>query len=89
MKSDEDFSEWLLNQHRDSIASYIGHHHFVEYLAIAENAAVGRVKHELLEVQSLESNSELSMQKMYRPCGPPPPTDEELLGNTETLEIDD
>jgi len=57
------FSEWLTNQHRDSYASYIGHHSLLSYIAIAENAACGRLKFEFLE-------------KMNRPCGVPPVTDE-------------
>jgi len=55
--------EWLTNQHRDSYASYIGHHSLLSYIAIAENAACGRLKFEFLE-------------KMNRPCGVPPVTDD-------------
>jgi splicing factor 3B subunit 5 len=56
--------EWNLNIHRDSYASYIGHHSLLSYFAIAENVACGRYKYELL-------------QKMYQPCGVPPPTDDD------------
>jgi len=55
--------EWLSNQHRDSLASYIGHHSLLCYFGIAEGNALGREKYQLLE-------------KMIRPCGPPPPVDE-------------
>lgn len=51
--------EWATNQHRDSIASYLGHHSMLEYFAIAEGLSVGRVKLNLLE-------------RMHRPCGDPP-----------------
>lgn len=44
------FSEWATNQHRDSIASHIGHSDLLSYFAVAENNAVGRVRYQLLEV---------------------------------------
>ena len=48
--------EWLQNQHRDSYASYIGHHAMLHYFAIAENESVGRMKYKFL-------------QRMVAPCG--------------------
>jgi splicing factor 3B subunit 5 len=57
--------EWALNIHRDSYASYIGHHSLLSYYAVVENESVGRVKYEFL-------------QKMLLPCGiPPKPADED------------
>ena len=56
--------EWAVNVHRDSYASYIGHHPLVSYFAIAENESVGRKKYDL-------------MQKMLLPCGFPPARQEE------------
>lgn len=57
--------EWALNMHRDSYASYIGHHNMAMYFSVVENESVGRVKYEFL-------------QKMLLPCGiPPKPADEE------------
>ena len=53
------FSEWAVNQHRDSIASYIGHHSMLEYFALAEGISAGRAKLNLLE-------------RMIRPCGERP-----------------
>ncbi|XP_063899890.1 splicing factor 3B subunit 5-like [Zophobas morio] len=50
--------EWLVNQHRDTYASYIGHHDIVSYVAIAENESIGRVKFNMLK-------------KMFVPCGLP------------------
>ena len=50
--------EWFVNQHRDSIASYIGHNNLLDYFAISENEARGRVKFNLLK-------------KMLQPCGKP------------------
>lgn len=44
------FSEWLVNQHRDSFASYIGHPNLVEFFAIAENESKARVKFNFLQV---------------------------------------
>jgi splicing factor 3B subunit 5 len=36
--------EWALNIHRDSYASYIGHHPMLAYFSTVENESVGRVK---------------------------------------------
>lgn len=52
-------SEWMVNQHRDSIASYIGHPQLLQQMAIVQGESIGRVRHQL-------------MQKMMQPCGPPP-----------------
>ena len=57
--SDTTKFEWASNQHRDSIASHIGHHDMLSYFAIAQNDAIGRVRYDLLE-------------KMLQPCGVPP-----------------
>lgn len=57
--------EWAVNVHRDSYASYIGHHPLVSYFAIAENESIGRKKYDL-------------MQKMLLPCGFPPAREEEV-----------
>ena len=45
-------SEWQCNIHRDSLASYIGHHGLMSYFALAEGITVGRCKYELLEVRA-------------------------------------
>merc|ERR1712212_1311300 len=50
--------EWMVNQHRDSTASYIGHNNLLDLFAIAENETKGRVKFNLLK-------------KMLQPCGKP------------------
>lgn len=51
--------EWAVNIHRDSYASFVGHHALVSYLALAENESVGRQKYTCL-------------QRMLQPCGLPP-----------------
>jgi len=51
--------EWAVNIHRDSYASFVGHHALVSYLALAENESIGRQKYTCL-------------QKMLQPCGLPP-----------------
>ncbi|KAF5839554.1 splicing factor 3B subunit 10-domain-containing protein [Dunaliella salina] len=57
--------EWALNIHRDSYASYIGHHPMLAYFSTVENESIGRVKYDFL-------------QKMLLPCGiPPKPQDAE------------
>ncbi|CAJ0746558.1 23485_t:CDS:2, partial [Entrophospora sp. SA101] len=55
--------EWLVNQHRDSYASYIGHHALISYFAVSQNECLARVKFEFVE-------------KMLQPCGLPVPRDE-------------
>jgi len=51
--------EWLVNHHRDSLASHIGHYDMLSYFAVASNESIGRTKMELIE-------------KMMSPVGPPP-----------------
>ena len=50
--------EWMVNQHRDSICSYLGHYDMLNYFGIVENESKARVRYNLLE-------------KMLQPCGPP------------------
>ncbi|KAG2183629.1 hypothetical protein INT43_006637, partial [Umbelopsis isabellina] len=57
--------EWLVNQHRDSNAAFVGHHSMLSYFAVAENESVARVKHNLVQVRHS------SLMKMVQPCGPP------------------
>ena len=45
------FSEWVVNQHRDSIASYIGHDNLLSYFGVVENETKARVKYNLLQVR--------------------------------------
>mmetsp|Transcript_9093 Transcript_9093/g.10895 ORF Transcript_9093/g.10895 Transcript_9093/m.10895 type:complete len:94 (+) Transcript_9093:74-355(+) len=56
--------EWVVNHHRDSAASYIGHHHMLLMFGTAENESMGRVKHRLLA-------------QMVAPCGKEPKGAEE------------
>mgnify|MGYP003316119222 FL=1 len=53
--------ELATNQHRDSLASHVGHYDQLSYYAVAQNESVGRVRVQMLE-------------KMLQPCGPPPKT---------------
>ena len=39
--------EWALNMHRDSYASYIGHHNMLSFFSLVENESIGRVKYEV------------------------------------------
>lgn len=55
--------EWLVNQHRDSIASYLGHDAILTHLAVVENESFEGMRCKLL-------------MKMVQPCGPPPPPKE-------------
>lgn len=67
--------EWASNQHRDSIASHIGHYDMLSYFAVAQNDSVGRVRYQLLEVRiehvaqssySLASDS-ITIRKLTKP----------------------
>ena len=40
--------DWVVNQHRDSIASYIGHPNLTSYFAIASNQSRERIRFNLL-----------------------------------------
>jgi len=55
--------ELISNQNRDSLASYVGHHSLLCYLALAEGNSVGRERFQLIE-------------KMINPSGPRPPEEE-------------
>ncbi|KAG4303569.1 hypothetical protein PCANB_000008 [Pneumocystis canis] len=50
--------EWLVNQHRDSYASYIGHPSLLNFFAVASNDCLERVRLNMIE-------------KMVLPCGLP------------------
>mmetsp|Transcript_6003 Transcript_6003/g.8976 ORF Transcript_6003/g.8976 Transcript_6003/m.8976 type:complete len:90 (-) Transcript_6003:271-540(-) len=56
--------EWATNQHRDTLASHVGHYDMMSYFAVAQNDSIGRVRYQLLE-------------KMLQPCGPPPGKDDD------------
>ncbi|CAI5477599.1 unnamed protein product [Closterium sp. Naga37s-1] len=56
--------EWAVNIHRDSYASYVGHHPLLAFFAVAENESIGRERYNF-------------MQRMLLPCGLPPDRDEE------------
>lgn len=43
-------SEWLTHQHRDTLASIVGHPTLNSYLAIADGESMGRIKFEMAEV---------------------------------------
>lgn len=45
-------SEWCVNMHRDTYASYVGHHNLMEFFGIAENESKARVKFNFLQVSN-------------------------------------
>lgn len=51
--------EWLTNQHRDSLASYLGHYDKLSFFAITENETKARIRFAIME-------------RMLQPAGPPP-----------------
>ena len=44
-------SEWLTHQHRDTLASIVGHPPLTSYLAIADGEPIARIKFEMTEVR--------------------------------------
>ena len=53
-----------MNQHRDTLASHVGHYDMLSYFAVAENESIARTRYNLME-------------KMLQPCGAPPEKEEE------------
>jgi hypothetical protein len=45
-----------VNIHRDSFASYCGHHGTLSYFAVAENESIGRVKYNFMQVRAPTSH---------------------------------
>lgn len=43
-------SDWAVNIHRDSYASYIGHSNMLAYFAVAENESIGRERYNFMQV---------------------------------------
>ena len=41
--------EWAVNQHRDSLALYVGFDSLSQYIAVAENESIARVKFNCLQ----------------------------------------
>lgn len=55
--------EFMTHVHRDTIASNVGHHSRVAYMATAQNECTAKTRLMMLE-------------RMVQPCGPPPSTEE-------------
>lgn len=51
--------EFLVNQHRDTLCTYLGRHDMLSYFALAEGESRARVRFNL-------------QRKLVQPCGPPP-----------------
>ena len=62
-------SEWLVNQHRDSAASYIGHYNLLDFFALVENEPKARVRFNLLQVnqQSADQTQERVLDHICKP----------------------
>jgi hypothetical protein len=72
--------DWLTHQHRDTLASIVGHPTLTSFLAIADGEATGRVKFEMMQVRTAPvcvAGGADGVQRMLQPCGPPPPKDED------------
>jgi len=46
-------SEWLTHQHRDTLASIVGHPPLLAYISIADGECLARERFEVIEVSSL------------------------------------
>ncbi|KAJ7465315.1 splicing factor 3B subunit 5/RDS3 complex subunit 10, partial [Mycena latifolia] len=57
-------SDWVTHQHRDTLASIVGHPTLTSFLTIADSESLGRIKFEITE-------------RMLQPCGPPPQKDDD------------
>lgn len=44
-------SDWVTHQHRDTLASIVGHPTLTSFLAIADGESLGRIKFEMTEVR--------------------------------------
>lgn len=44
------YSEWLNNQHRDTYASFVGHHDLLSYFALVDNESRERLRFVMLQV---------------------------------------
>jgi len=56
--------EFLTNIHRDSLASHVGHHSRLAYMASVQNESTAKMRMMFLE-------------RMVQPCGPPPSSNSE------------
>ncbi len=44
-------SDWITQQHRDTLASHVGHYDQLSYYAVAQNESIARVRIQMLEVR--------------------------------------
>lgn len=56
--------DFLVNQHRDTLCTYLGRQDMLSYFAVAEGESKARLKFNFLK-------------KLIQPCGPPPEKNEE------------
>ncbi|BFZ63392.1 hypothetical protein YB2330_004514 [Saitoella coloradoensis] len=56
--------QWMVNQHRDSLSSFVGHAPMLEYMSVGLGETMERTRLNMIE-------------KMVQPCGPPPPRDDD------------
>ena len=63
--------EWAAQHHRDTYASLLGHADLLAYAAAAENVAVGRMRHTLLE-RMLEDRENTIWLRIARGLDPIP-----------------
>ena len=56
---DQQRHDWVVQHHRDSISTAVGHADMLDFFAAGENEAPGRIRFSMLE-------------RLLQPCGPPP-----------------
>ena len=42
--------EWAVNQHRDTLSSYVAHYDHLSYFSVIQNESIGRMRYQFLEV---------------------------------------
>jgi splicing factor 3B subunit 5 len=42
--------EWAVNQHRETLSSYVAHYDVLSYFAVMQNESTGRIRYQMLEV---------------------------------------
>ncbi|KNE55011.1 hypothetical protein AMAG_00948 [Allomyces macrogynus ATCC 38327] len=67
--------EWLVNQHRDTLAAMVGHTHLTAFTALAEYESMARVRYNI-------------KSKMIAPCHRQGPTPVAPVDGDDTADMD-
>ena len=61
-------SEWLTHQHRDTLASIVGHPPLLAYISIADGECLARERFEVIEVSSYDIYDLWDIADVYSGC---------------------